>query len=220
MWFDGQRQPNTIYVANTSRGKDSTAMLRAIQLMGWPLDMICSVDIWFDDDTPAELPPMVAFKDEYDRKVLDWFGVPVTRLCATKRDKEPRDKESYIAGFRTSICSTTSHKESIRGTSTVSLKQSGRGARNSNTKKLTYCDIFYRQIVPKRERERAAAPTDSHRSKGTGATISNAPSSRIPESLVFMVQRGTQAGGNSIKGFPRRKAQQPSPRRPRTRGGK
>lgn len=93
MWFDGQRQPNTIYVANTSRGKDSTAMLRAIQLMGWPLDMICSVDIWFDDDTPAELPPMVAFKDEYDRKVLDWFGVPVTRLCATKR--EPKDKEDH-----------------------------------------------------------------------------------------------------------------------------
>ena len=84
MWFDGIRQPNTLYVANTSRGKDSTAMLRAIQLMGWPLDMIVSVDIWFDEDTPAELPPMVKFKDEYDRKALDWFGVPVTRLCAKK----------------------------------------------------------------------------------------------------------------------------------------
>ena len=89
MWFDGQRQPNTLYVANTSRGKDSTAMLRAIELMGWPLDMICSVDIWFDETTPAELPPMVAFKDEYDRKVFDWFGIPVTRLCATKREREP-----------------------------------------------------------------------------------------------------------------------------------
>ena len=88
MWFDGQRQPNTVYVANTSRGKDSTAMLRAIQLMGWPLDMICAVDIWFDADTPAELPPMVAFKDDYDSKVLKWFGVPVTRLCATQRERE------------------------------------------------------------------------------------------------------------------------------------
>lgn len=87
MWFDGKRQPNTIYLANTSRGKDSTAMLRAIHLMGWPLDMICSVDIWFDEETPAELPPMVAFKDEYDRKVLEQFGVPVTRLCATKRER-------------------------------------------------------------------------------------------------------------------------------------
>lgn len=86
MWFDGNRQPNTVYVANTSRGKDSTAMLRAIQLMGWPLDMIVSVDIWFDDETPAELPPMVEFKNEYDQKVLEQFGVPVTRLCAHKRD--------------------------------------------------------------------------------------------------------------------------------------
>ena len=94
MWFDGIRQPNTIYVANTSRGKDSTAMLRAIQLMGWPLDMICSVDVWATDTIPAELPPMVAFKDEYDKKVLEWLGIPVTRLCATKRERE---RESIAA---------------------------------------------------------------------------------------------------------------------------
>lgn len=86
MWFDGIRQPNTLYVASVSRGKDSTAMLRAIQLMNWPLDAICSVDIWFDNDTPAELPPMVAFKDKWDEKCLDRFGVSVTRLCATKRE--------------------------------------------------------------------------------------------------------------------------------------
>jgi hypothetical protein len=96
MWFDGIRQPNTLYVANTSRGKDSTAMLRAIELMGWPLDMICAVDIWATQDIPAELPPMVAFKDDYDRKVFDWFGVPVTRLCATKRERERELHPSVI----------------------------------------------------------------------------------------------------------------------------
>jgi len=96
MWFDGIRQPDTLYVANTSRGKDSTAMLRAIQLMGWPLDMIVSVDIWATQDIPAELPPMVAFKDEYDRKVLEWFGVPVTRLCATKRERERELRPSVL----------------------------------------------------------------------------------------------------------------------------
>ena len=84
MWFDGQRQPDTVYVASISRGKDSTAMLRAIQLLGFPLDMICSVDIWATEDIPAELPPMVAFKDEYDRKCQELFGIPVTRLCAQK----------------------------------------------------------------------------------------------------------------------------------------
>ena len=111
MWFDGIRQPNTLYVANTSRGKDSTAMLRAIQLMGWPLDMICSVDVWATDTIPAEFPPMVAFKDEYDRKVLEWLGIPVTRLCATKRVD----------------------------------------AENSRPKRLTYEDIFYRKLTPKRD---------------------------------------------------------------------
>ena len=84
MWFDGQRQPDTVYVANISRGKDSTAMLRAIQLLGFPLDMIVAVDIWATKDIPAELPPMVAFKDEYDKKCLERFGIPVTRLCAQK----------------------------------------------------------------------------------------------------------------------------------------
>jgi len=84
MWFDGQRQPDTVYVASISRGKDSTAMLRAIQLLGFPLDMICSVDIWATEDIPAELPPMVEFKDEYDRKCQELFGIPVTRLCAQK----------------------------------------------------------------------------------------------------------------------------------------
>lgn len=101
MWFDGQRQPDTIYVANTSRGKDSTAMLRAIQLLGWPLDMIVSVDVWATQDIPAELPPMVAFKDEYDKKVLDWFGIPVTRLCATRSQTVhvERERETLLRRY-------------------------------------------------------------------------------------------------------------------------
>lgn len=110
MWFDGQRKPNTVYIANTSRGKDSTAMLRAIQIMGWPLDMIVSVDIWATKDIPGELPPMVAFKDKYDKKVLEIFGVPVTRLCAQKprsqivkveREREPDARCCYESMFYT-----------------------------------------------------------------------------------------------------------------------
>lgn len=100
MWFDGIRQPNTLYVASVSRGKDSTAMLRAIQLMGWPLDAIVSVDVWFDEETPAELPPLVEFKDEWDAKCLDWFGVPVTRRHCKKIDGlDCGDKATYTNGF-------------------------------------------------------------------------------------------------------------------------
>lgn len=86
LWFDGIRQPNTLYVASVSRGKDSTAMLRAIQLMGWPLDAITSVDVWATQDIPAELPPMVAFKDEWDKKCLEMTGIPVTRISAKSKD--------------------------------------------------------------------------------------------------------------------------------------
>lgn len=171
MWFDGQRQPNTLYVANTSRGKDSTAMLRAIQLMGWPLDMICSVDIWFDEDTPAELPPMVKFKDEYDAKILEWFGIPVTRLCATKRE-------------------------------------TGSGG-ECHQRRLTYCDIFYRQLKPRereRERDGVARSEGSRLSVERGATaISNGAHYRIPVyrrcwSRNGMVYRRTQE--DRITGFP------------------
>jgi len=88
MWFDGIRQPNTLYVASVSRGKDSTAMLRAIQLLGFPLDMVVSVDIWATDTIPAELPAMVEFKETWDKRCLDNFGVPVTRLCAQKDGKK------------------------------------------------------------------------------------------------------------------------------------
>ena len=87
MIFDGVRQPNTIYAASVSRGKDSTAMLLAIEELGFPLDAIYAVDIWATDDIPAELPPMVSFKDEWDRKCLERFGIPVTRLCATRGGK-------------------------------------------------------------------------------------------------------------------------------------
>lgn len=190
MWFDGIRQPNTLYVANTSRGKDSTAMLRAIQLMGWPLDMICSVDVWATDTIPAELPPMVAFKDEYDKKVLDWFGIPVTRLCATKKGTEKQEK-------------------------------------------LTYEDIFYRKVTPKRERERerehcSAAETRTEISKSTDSRCGSAVGVRdsrdrhlrLPKSGLPLVYRRTQA--RCIYRFPYqtqgRTLGQPSPTCPSTRG--
>ncbi len=125
MWFDGQRQPNTIYVANTSRGKDSTAMLRAIQIMGWPLDMICAIDIWATQDIPAELPPMVKFKAEYDRKVLKMMGVPVTHLCATNHSqigKVERERER--------------EREREKRNQTESVTHD----------RLSYEDLFYREM--------------------------------------------------------------------------
>lgn len=147
MLFDGQRQPNTLYVASVSRGKDSTAMLRAIQLMNWPLDAICSVDIWFDNDTPAELPPMVAFKDEWDAKCIEWFGVPVTRLCATKRGCS--NKLTYTDFF---YCKVSPQREKER-----ELRL--RGATGINygfpTKQLPWCNSGLKRSALKVSRLRA-----------------------------------------------------------------
>ena len=115
--------------------------------------MIVSVDIWATQDIPAELPPMVAFKDEYDRKVLEWFGVPVTRLCATKRERE---RAASVCPTQT--CSTENlERGNSQELSRGSLSQEALGANISNLKKLTYEDIFYRKVSPKRERERLAA---------------------------------------------------------------
>ena len=130
-------------------------MLRAIQLMGWPLDMICSVDIWATETIPAELPPMVKFKDEYDQKVLDWFGVPVTRLCAVKRERE-REKRS---GCPTNRCSTSlASANDGRDTSTDSQRTELEvGVNSLKTKqaeepcsRLTYQDVFYRSLKSKK----------------------------------------------------------------------
>lgn len=209
MWFDGVRQPDTLYVASVSRGKDSTAMLRAIQLMGWPLDAIYSVDIWFDDDTPAELPPMVAFKAEWDAKCLEWFGVPVTRLCATKRERERvQTPETVTHERRTQAISTAgAETDNLEERSSASQCNAEAGARSSNTSKLTYVDIFYRKVSPERGRE--DCPSDvSHKSRGTGATrTSNARPLRLPDyepQPRKMVYR-PQNSANIIKGFPWRK---------------
>lgn len=193
MWFDGQRQPNTIYVASTSRGKDSTAMLRAIELMGWPLDMICAVDIWATQDIPAELPPMVAFKDEYDQKVMDWFGIPVTRLCATKRERDCGEechsrRLSYADVFY--YVSPTGQYGTIKGF--------------PGTAKFSWCKrlkmdkvdlrghILSTAVPAERERETAEF-TVFRKSRGLGVTrASSEPQLRVPKSAPPVVQRRAQ----------------------------
>ena len=123
-------------------------MLRAIQLMRWPLDMICSVDIWATKDIPAELPPMVSFKDEYDQKVLDWFGIPVSRLCAMNRSQTIQVERERERASQT--CSTLCVNPA--NTSALSLdsqRQQGLGAKSSNTNILTYEDLFYRPCKSK-----------------------------------------------------------------------
>lgn len=142
MWFDGVRQPNTIYVADISHGKDSTAMLRAIQILGFPLDVICTTDMWATKDIRAELPPMVQFKDEWDRKCQEYFGLPVTHVCAHKRERETAEDSHTSHTKNTSI-----ERDVPVSSQDLQLGSQCRamvGVGNSSTNRLTYEDLFYR----------------------------------------------------------------------------
>lgn len=83
-----EREPNTQYIANISYGKDSMAMLEAIKLLGYPIDRIMTADVWATDDIPADLPPMVEFKNYADKEILERYGIGVEHVCAMRNGEK------------------------------------------------------------------------------------------------------------------------------------
>lgn len=77
-----EREPNTIYVASISYGKDSLAMLEAIKRLGYPLDRIISVQVWATDTIPADLPEMYEWKAKADKIIEKKYGIKVERISA------------------------------------------------------------------------------------------------------------------------------------------
>lgn len=76
------------HIASISYGKDSIAMLEAIKLLGWPLDRIITVDVWATPTIPADLPPMVEFKDKADRIIKERYGIEVEHFKSEKSYEE------------------------------------------------------------------------------------------------------------------------------------
>ena len=76
------------HVASISYGKDSLAMLEAIKLLGLPLDRIVTVDVWATPTIPADLPPMVEFKDKADRIIKERYGIEVEHFRSEKSYEE------------------------------------------------------------------------------------------------------------------------------------
>lgn len=68
------------YVLSLSYGKDSLACLGAIEKLGWPLDRIVTVDLWATDTIPADLPPMVEFKEKADKIIKERWGISVEHV--------------------------------------------------------------------------------------------------------------------------------------------
>lgn len=70
------------YILSLSYGKDSLACLGAIEELNWPLDRIVHAEVWATDTIPADLPPMVEFKEKADAIIKARWGIAVERVRA------------------------------------------------------------------------------------------------------------------------------------------
>lgn len=77
-------------VLSLSYGKDSMACLGALEELQWSLDRIVTADVWATDTIPADLPPMVEFKDYADKVILERYGIEVEHF---------RSKVCFESGF-------------------------------------------------------------------------------------------------------------------------
>lgn len=75
-------------VLSLSYGKDSMACLGALEELQWPLDRIVTADVWATDTIPADLPPMVEFKDYADKVILERYGIEVEHFFAMRNGEK------------------------------------------------------------------------------------------------------------------------------------
>lgn len=68
------------HILSLSYGKDSLACLGAIEQLGWPLDRIVHAEVWATDTIPADLPPMVEFKEKADKIIKERWGIEVEHV--------------------------------------------------------------------------------------------------------------------------------------------
>lgn len=78
------------HILSLSYGKDSIACLGAIEQLGWPLDRIVHAEVWATDTIPADLPPMVKFKEKADKIIKERYGIQVEHI---------REKRTYEQCF-------------------------------------------------------------------------------------------------------------------------
>lgn len=76
------------HILYISYGKDSLAAIRAIELLGWPLDRIVHAEVWATDTIPADLPPMVEFKAKADKIIKERWGIEVEHVCAMRNGEK------------------------------------------------------------------------------------------------------------------------------------
>ena len=87
------------HILSLSYGKDSLACLGAIEELGWPLDRIVHAEVWATDTIPADLPPMVEFKEKADKIIKERWGIEVEHVCSIKSG----EKMTFERGFYTPV---------------------------------------------------------------------------------------------------------------------
>lgn len=70
------------HILSLSYGKDSLACLGAIEELGWPLDRIIHAEVLATDTIPADLPPMVEFKQKADAIIKERWGIEVEHVSS------------------------------------------------------------------------------------------------------------------------------------------
>lgn len=68
------------HILSLSYGKDSMACFGACELLGWPIDRVVTAEVWATDTIPADLPPMVEFKEKADKIIKERWGIEVERV--------------------------------------------------------------------------------------------------------------------------------------------
>lgn len=179
-YFYFSREPNTIYTLSLSYGKDSLACLGVIKKLGLPLDRIVHAEVWATDTIPADLPPMVEFKKKADKIIKERYGIEVEHVWATKKN----GGYSHTRTCCTSQCQAENLSVRIEG----SPLQETLGVGNLKSTKLTYEDIFYRQL---KHRVGGRALTGSRCRKEHGATTF----SKSMPSTIYGFPYGSWMGG-------------------------
>lgn len=143
------REPNTQYILSLSYGKDSLACLEAIRLLGLPLDRIVHAELWATDTIPADLPPMVDFKQKADRIIKERYGITVEHICATRereRERERNDSHTKSNSIPCGIAKndkTTVCMDSLYEMDNGVLPSSKQKSSPSSLIKVTYEKLFY-----------------------------------------------------------------------------
>ena len=172
------------YIASISYGKDSLAMLHVItDVLHWQLDRIITADVWATDTIPADLPPMVEFKDKADRIIKERWGIEVEHLCAMKNGKKMTYEKLFYH-----VPKRKTQTEKYTGT-----------VKGFPIQRNPYCPKLKVDLVDKRgerERETAAQFTASRSASDAGTGVQGSKRNHgIPNKMVQLVQQRTQARG-------------------------